>query len=196
MVSRQGPVRGDAPSYYIEVDTRRSCNCVRRGARSTARSSCAGPTQEREAPVSLFYRTGTTPWQVIAKGVKEHGVHQRGLLRRRRQFFFKIEVTDQPIIMSQRVTAAVVIDTTGRGHGIGWGPENTSTKRKSEVRESDSFVLRSSLFALCISLPHLHSYSTTTKHRFKIPAFRHVHQNGWSPRSVIFRICRLGDLPG
>jgi hypothetical protein len=114
----KAPVRGDTPHCTIEVDTTspfvqlRSSEVLPTSGHVELRWNAQDKNLATE-PVSLFYRTKTDgPWQVIARGVKNDGVHRWAFPRDAgAQFFFKIEVTDQAGNMSQDVSRQpVVID--------------------------------------------------------------------------------------
>jgi hypothetical protein len=129
----RAPVRGDAPHCTIEVDTTSPFVQLR----STELLAASGHVELRwnatdknlgAEPVSLFYRMRQDgPWQVIARGVKNDGVHRWAFPREAGgQFFFKIEVTDlagnlaqdmsrQPILIDTTEPRATVINVTGSG---------------------------------------------------------------------------------
>ncbi|MBI3821169.1 MAG: hypothetical protein HY289_00645 [Planctomycetes bacterium] len=116
----KAPVRGDAPQYTIEVDT--TAPFVQ--LRSTEVLPSAGQVEIRwnahdknlgADAVSLYYRTRPDgPWQVIAAGVKNDGVHRWAFPRDAGgQFYFKVEVTDRAGNKSVAAsTQATVIDMT------------------------------------------------------------------------------------
>ena len=79
-------------------------------------------------PVSLSYRTRPDgPWQAIARGLKNDGIHRWAVPRDAGgQFFFKIEVTDlagnisqdvsrQPVVIDMTEPRATVVGVTGSG---------------------------------------------------------------------------------
>jgi hypothetical protein len=116
----KAPARGDAPHCTIEVDTTspfvqlRSTDVLPSSGHVEIRWNATDKNLGSE-PVSLFYRTRPDgPWQVIAKGVKNDGVHRWNFPRDAGgQFFFKIEVTDQAGNMAQHVSPQPVsIDMT------------------------------------------------------------------------------------
>jgi hypothetical protein len=114
----KAPVRGDAPHCTIEVDTTppfvqlRSTELVPSSGHVELRWTAQDKNLGSE-PVSLFYRTKADgPWQVIARNVKNDGVHRWAFPRDvGSQFFFKIEVTDQAGNLSHDASRqAVLID--------------------------------------------------------------------------------------
>ena len=129
----RAPVRGDASHCTIEVDTTSPFVQLR----STELQAASGHVELRwnatdknlgAEPVSLFYRTRPDgPWQVIARGVKNEGVHRWAFPREAGgQFFFKIEVTDlagniaqdvsrQPTLIDITEPRATVINVSGSG---------------------------------------------------------------------------------
>ena len=127
----RSPVRGDAPHCTIEVDTTKPF--VR--LRSTDVLASTGHVELRwnatdknlgNQPVSLFFSSRQDgPWQVIARGVKNDGVHRWAFPRDAGgQFFFKVEVADlagnvsydvsgQPVLIDTAEPRATVIGVTG-----------------------------------------------------------------------------------
>jgi hypothetical protein len=96
------PTHGEQPSAWIEVDTTapfvqlRDVDPITDGGTLTIHWTAKDKNLTSE-PISLFYRTRQdSPWQVVARGLKNDGSyrwtfpHSVGS-----QFFFKIEVADQ-----------------------------------------------------------------------------------------------------
>jgi hypothetical protein len=132
----KAPVRGDKPHYTIEVDTTapfvqlRSTDVLPNNGQVEIRWNATDKNLGSE-PVSLFYRTKADgPWQVIAKGLKNDGVHRWAFPRDAGgQFFFKIEVADlannmshavsaQPVLIDMSEPRATVLGVTG-GSAVG-----------------------------------------------------------------------------
>jgi hypothetical protein len=114
----KAPVRGDQPHCTIEVDTTspfvqlRSTEVMPSSGQVEIRWNATDRNLGTE-PVSLHYRTRTDgPWQLIARGVKNDGMHRWAFPRDvGSQFFFKVEVTDLAGNMSQAVSSqAITID--------------------------------------------------------------------------------------
>jgi hypothetical protein len=129
----KAPVRGDLPHCTIEVDTTspfvqmRSTEVMPSSGHVEIRWNATDKNLGTE-PVSLSYRTRPDgPWQVIARGLKNDGVHRWAFPRDAGgQFFFKIEVTDlagnmsqdvsrQPIVIDMTEPRATVVGVTGSG---------------------------------------------------------------------------------
>ncbi|MSQ94494.1 MAG: hypothetical protein EXR98_08050 [Gemmataceae bacterium] len=116
----KAPVRGDAPHCTLEVDTTapfvqlRSAEVIASSGHVELRWNATDNNFGAD-PVSLFYRTSPDgAWQVIARGVKNDGVHRWTFPRDAGgQFFFKIEAADRAGNMSQDISRQpVVIDMT------------------------------------------------------------------------------------
>ncbi len=129
------PLKGDQPHCTIEVDTTapfvqlRSAEVLPSSGQVELKWNATDKNLGSE-PVSLFYRTRTDgPWQVIAKGVKNDGLHRWAFPRDAGgQFFFKVEVTDQagnmsqaassqPVLIDMTEPRATVLGVTGAGVG-------------------------------------------------------------------------------
>jgi hypothetical protein len=127
----KAPARGDVPHCTIEVDTTspfvqmRSTELLPSSGHVELRWNATDKNLGSE-PVSLFYRTQPDgPWQVIARGLKNDGVHRWAFPRDAGGlFFFKIEVADQagntshdvtrqPISIDMTVPSATVVGVTG-----------------------------------------------------------------------------------
>ena len=125
------PQRGDAPVCTIEVDTSapfvqlRPIEPVVVGGSLDIRWQTTDKNLGPE-PVSLYYRGRSDgPWQVIARGLKNDGVHRWAFPRDAgAQFFVKIEVTDQagnsarvetpnPVVLDMTEPRATVLGVTG-----------------------------------------------------------------------------------
>ncbi len=127
------PVRGDQPHCWIEVDTTSPFLQLRpvevlpqNGAieiRWTATDKNLGAD-----PVNLFFRTRPdAPWQVVARNVKNDGVHRWSFPRDvGSQFHFKVEVADlagnvaraetsAPVVLDMTEPRASVVGVTGIG---------------------------------------------------------------------------------
>ncbi|MBI1831058.1 MAG: hypothetical protein HYR84_06375 [Planctomycetes bacterium] len=108
----KAPARGDAPHYSVEVDTTlpfvqlKSAELVASRGTVEIRWNAHDKNLGNE-PVSLFYRTRADgPWTLIAKNVKNDGVHRWAVPRDAGgQFFFKIEVADQAGNVAQHALA-------------------------------------------------------------------------------------------
>jgi hypothetical protein len=130
----RAPTRGDAPHCTIEVDTTspfvqlRSTDVLASAGHVELRWNATDKNLGNE-PVSLFYRTRPDgPWQVIARGVKNDGVHRWAFPRDAGgQLFFKVEVTDlagnvshdvsrQPILIDMTEPRATVVGVTGNSN--------------------------------------------------------------------------------
>ncbi len=127
------PVRGDAPHCMIEVDTTapfvqlRSTEVLPSSGHVEIRWNATDKNLGSE-PVTLSYRTRPEgPWQVIARNVKNDGVHRWAFPRDAGgQFFFKIEVSDragnlaqdvsrQPCSIDMSEPLATVVGVSGSG---------------------------------------------------------------------------------
>ena len=129
----RAPVRGDLPHCTIEVDTTspfvqlRSTEVLPSSGHVEIRWNATDKNLGTE-PVSLSYRTRPDgPWQAIARGLKNDGIHRWAVPRDAGgQFFFKIEVTDlagnisqdvsrQPVVIDMTEPRATVVGVTGSG---------------------------------------------------------------------------------
>ncbi|MBI2806010.1 MAG: hypothetical protein HYX68_13605 [Planctomycetes bacterium] len=127
----RAPVRGDLPHCTVEVDTTspfvqlRSAEVLPGSGQVELRWNATDNNLSAE-PVNLFYRTRADgAWQVIARNVKNDGVHRWTFPRDAGpQFFVKIEVTDragnlaqdssrQPILIDLTEPRATVLGVTG-----------------------------------------------------------------------------------
>jgi hypothetical protein len=127
------PARGDAPHCWVEVDTTppfvqlRPTEIVAQGGALDIRWTASDPNLAVE-PVALFFRTrADAPWQLIARGLKNDGVHRWVFPRDAgSQFLFKIEVADMagnvaraespaPVVLDMTEPRASVVGITGMG---------------------------------------------------------------------------------
>ena len=129
----KAPVRGDAPHCTIEVDTMAPFVQLRSTELlpSTGQVELRWNAQDKNLgtePVTLLYRTKADgPWQVIARNVKNEGVHRWAFPRDvGTQFFFKIEVADragnvahdvshQPVLIDMSEPRVSVVGVSGSG---------------------------------------------------------------------------------
>lgn len=116
----RAPVKGDQPHCTIEVDTTapfiqlRSAELLPSAGMVELRWNATDKNLSAE-PVTIYYRTRTDgPWQVLAKNVKNEGVHRWAFPRDAGgQFFFKVEIVDQAGNMAQSASSQpTVIDMT------------------------------------------------------------------------------------
>ena len=133
----KAPVRGDQPHCTIEVDTTspfvqlRSTEVMPSSGQVEIRWNATDRNLGTE-PVSLHYRTRTDgPWQVIARGVKNDGVHRWAFPRDvGSQFFFKVEVTDLAGNMSQAVSSQPITIDMAEPQATVVGVTGSSTVRQ------------------------------------------------------------------
>ena len=112
----KAPVRGDAPHCTIEVDTTspfvqlRSTELLPSSGHVELRWNAQDKNLGTE-PVSLYFRTKADgPWQIIARNVKNDGIHRWVFPRDvGPHFFFKIEVTDQAGNVAQDVSRQPIL---------------------------------------------------------------------------------------
>jgi hypothetical protein len=110
------PVRGDQPQCWIEVDTTapfvqlRPTEVVPNGGALDIRWSASDLNLGAEC-VSLFFRIGTdAPWQPIARGLKNDGLHRWAFPRDiGSKFLFKVEVVDQAGNIARAESLAPVV---------------------------------------------------------------------------------------
>jgi hypothetical protein len=127
------PARGDAPHCWVEVDTTppfvqlRPTEIVPQGGALDIRWTASDQNLGAE-PVSLFFRTrADAPWQPIARGLKNDGLHRWTFPRDAgSQFLFKVEVADMagniaraesqaPVVLDMTEPRASVVGITGMG---------------------------------------------------------------------------------
>ena len=129
------PVRGEAPTCWIEVDTTvpfvqmRPIEAAQNGVMELRWS--ASDKNLTAEPVSLYYRTRPDgPWQAIARNLKNDGAYRWKFPRDQgSQFFVKIEVADlagnishvqtpNPIVLDITEPRATVLGITGMSRHV------------------------------------------------------------------------------
>ncbi len=127
------PVRGDQPHCWIEVDTTspflqlRPVEVLPQNGAIEIRWTATDKNLGAE-PVNLFFRVRPdAPWQVVARNVKNDGVHRWNFPRDvGSHFYFKVEVADlagnvaraetpNPVVLDMTEPRASVVGVTGIG---------------------------------------------------------------------------------